>query len=131
MHNVTDGLWNWDLRTDRVFYSPGWMDMHGYAAGELPGVVETWRDLPVDEDRDCLKRFVHAGSNPTGATSETAEFLVETQMRHKQGHLVDVLVRGVVCRDDHGAATGAFGTLIDISRTRNAERALVTHRDDL
>lgn len=46
-----DGLWDWDITTGDVFFSPRWEEMLGYEIGELPGHVSTWERLIHPEDK--------------------------------------------------------------------------------
>ena len=45
LEGSNDGLWDWDLTTDEVYYSPRWQTMIGYENGELEGKLETWNSL--------------------------------------------------------------------------------------
>lgn len=48
-----DGIWDWDLATDAVWYSPGWQTMLGFSPGEVPPHLDFWcsrvhpEDLPL------------------------------------------------------------------------------------
>ena len=52
MRGTNDGIWDWDLQTNQVYYSPRWMEMLGYAANEWPATLATWRKLVHPEDLD-------------------------------------------------------------------------------
>ena len=41
---VRDGLWDWDLVTDRMFVSPGYAALIGLAPEELGDPIETWKE---------------------------------------------------------------------------------------
>jgi len=45
MQGANDGLWDWNLKTDEVYYSPRWKSMLGYGEEELEPHVDTWKAL--------------------------------------------------------------------------------------
>jgi len=119
MHALQDGLWDWDLRTNRVYYSSGWKSMLGYRDDELEEGYDTWVHL-VDPDakprveslfQDCL-----TGRQPSFSTG--------FRMRHKDGHWVDVLSLGILVRDAEGVPVRFAGTNMDVSELRQMERDL-------
>jgi PAS domain S-box-containing protein len=46
------GMWDWNLVTNEVYYSPIWFSMLGYGPDELPQELETWISLQHPEDRN-------------------------------------------------------------------------------
>ena len=45
-----DGLWNWNIATHEVFFSPQWIEMLGYTPADLPPELDTWERLIHPED---------------------------------------------------------------------------------
>ena len=52
---ANDGLWDWNLKTNEVYYSPRWKEMLGFKNHELEGTVEDWQKR-VHPD-DILKTY--------------------------------------------------------------------------
>jgi PAS domain-containing protein len=44
--STNDGIWDWDLETGGVYYSPRWLELVGYLPGELPGHIDTFSKAP-------------------------------------------------------------------------------------
>jgi len=119
MAATNDGLWDWDLPSGRVNYSPGYARMLGYEPEELPPHVDTWLNLMRPEDRDgALARQRSLLSHP-------GHFEMEFRMEAKDGHYIWILSRGrTVLRDDSGHPVRIVGTHVDLTERKNAELAL-------
>lgn len=113
MDATKDGLFDWNLITDEVYFSPGWKSMLGYAYNELPNVFSIWEELTKPEDVVRTWEFM------TELIEKKIErYEVEFQMKHKEGHWVDVLSRASAMFNDEGEAIRVVGTHIDISANK-------------
>jgi len=52
MEATKDGLWDWDIQTDEVYFSPGYSAMLGYDSSKVPSHVNSWKDIIHPEDRE-------------------------------------------------------------------------------
>ncbi|TLS67258.1 PAS domain S-box protein [Mariprofundus erugo] len=121
MAGANDGLWDWDLQTDVVYYSPRWFGMLGYDEDELPASIVTWTQLVHPDDKDRVLARVSDYLEGREGTFE-----VEMRMLHKDGHEVYVLSRASkVVRDEDRRPVRLVGTHVDISERKAAERKLV------
>ena len=119
MDSVGDGVWDWDIASDRVYYSPRWKSLLGYADEEIGDTLEEWRRLILPEDAERvmadLQRHVQ--------TDEP--FDVEFRARCKDGSSKWLLGRGkVTARDKAGKPLRMIGTNTDIGERKQAEQAL-------
>jgi PAS domain S-box-containing protein len=113
-----EGVWDWDLDTGHVVYSPRWKEMLGYGDDEIPSTVTAWEALLHPEDRaraNDLHDAVHRGHG-----TYEAEF----RLRHKAGHYVTVLTRGLPIRSEDGRVVRIVGTHLDITEKKRTEQAL-------
>ena len=119
MAATNDGLWDWDLPTGRVNYSPGYARMLGYQPEELRPHFDTWLNLMHPEDRDAtLARQQNRLNHP-------GHFEMEFRLRAKDGHYIWILSRGkTVTHDDSGNPVRIVGTHVDLTERKNAELAL-------
>jgi len=121
LEGAGDGVWDWNLSTGEVYFSPHWKAQLGYEDHELPNTRKAFLSLIHPDEHvevsDGLRRIVsHAD------TLHQAEF----RMRHRSGHYLDILSRGrMVQCDAEGRAQRLVGTHSDITRLKQAERALI------
>ena len=117
---ANDGLWDWNLATNEVYYSPRWKGMVGAGDAEIGASPEDWlaRVHPEDVERVRADIAAHvAGYSPQLET--------EHRLRHRDGRYVWVLCRGVAVRDPLGKATRMAGSLTDVTERKSAEEQLV------
>ncbi len=117
MKGANDGLWDWNLETDEVYYSPRWKEMLGYKEDELGSTLDVWSGLVHPDDKDrALEKVQEYVEGRAGS------FEVEMRMRHKQGHWVIVLSRAFLVRrsSDHKAIR-LTGTHVDITERKKLE----------
>ncbi len=117
MRGANDGLWDWNLETNEVYYSPRWKSMLGYENDELRDDLNTWQSLVHPDDQDMVLKIVQ-----DYLTGKANSFDVEMRMQHKAGHEVFVLSRAfLVHRDSDGKAVRLVGTHVDITTRKKAE----------
>lgn len=116
----TDGIWDWNLKTDEVTYSPAYYAMLGYNAEEWNlGTIGVWVDLLHPDDRKRIENLARNKLQSCG------HYQIEFRLRAKDGSYRWVLSRGkVVERDELGAPTRAVGTHTDITEQKISEASL-------
>jgi len=122
LQGANDGLWDWNLETNEVYYSPRWKSMLGYAADELASNLDTWSRLVHPDDRDSTLRLVDAYIG-----GSVGKFEVEYRMRHKDGHYLNILSRAVLAADPDGRPLHPrrlVGTHVDLTEQKRAEERL-------
>ena len=116
---ANDGLWDWNLPTNRVYFSPRWKSLLGYADGEIENHANAWWDRIHPDDVELVKRaFTHLGE--TG--KDTLE--IEYRIRHRDNSFRWVETRGIAVRDAAGAAYRIVGSQTDITPRKEAEERL-------
>jgi len=117
---ANDGLWDWDLTGEKVFYSYRWKAMLGYEENDISSKPDEWFKRVHPSDIDQLQ--VDIGAHLQGATDH---FENEYRIRHRDGSYKWVLSRGLAVRDDEGNATRFVGSQTDIHERKNAEQRLL------
>ncbi|MEN8445028.1 MAG: diguanylate cyclase, partial [Cyanobacteria bacterium J06555_13] len=117
MRGANDGLWDWNLETNAVYYSPRWKSMLGYDNDELTHDLSTWKSLVHPDDKDRVLTMVQ-----DYLVGKTDSFDVEMRMQHKAGHEVFVLSRAFLAhRESDRKAVRLVGTHIDITARKKAK----------
>lgn len=114
-----DGIWDWDLSTNAVYYSARWKKMIGCGDEDIGGAVETWLDRVHVEDRERVRASIHAHLEGT-----TSHFNVDYRILHADGSYRWMLARGVTTRDEHGRPKRMAGSQADIHDSRRVEGEL-------
>src|SRR3977135_2999035 len=105
-----DGLWDWNLLTNVVHFSPRWKAMLGYQEGEIGDTPAEWFDRIHDADRDRDKEEIAAHQNGL-----TPHFESEHRVLHKDGSFRWMLSRGVAVHDASGKVLRMAGSQTDIT----------------
>ncbi|MBN2895945.1 MAG: GAF domain-containing protein [Campylobacterales bacterium] len=122
LKGANEGLWDWDLRTDTIYFSPRWKEMLGYGDDELPCALESWSTLVHPDDlQGALDAITHAHSAPN------RNYDIEYRMRHKNGAWIWILDKGFTLFDLEGTAVRMIGTHADITRIKASEARNALH----
>ena len=118
-----DGLWDWNLATDEVYYSPRYKAMLGYEEHESPTHSEEWAERLHPDDRERVRAALRAEAEGRESLS-----WVEFRMRHKDGSYRWIRSRAFVLRDENGRVRRMAGSHEDITERKNAEEELAHER---
>ena len=118
---TTDGICEWNFKTNDLFFSPRYYTMLGYDPGEFPATYETWKSLIHPDD------LAGAIARRRGLLGKANRICYENEfrMRAKTGGYRWIRARStVVERDEHGAAVRIIGNHEDITERKQAEQEL-------
>jgi PAS domain S-box-containing protein len=122
-----DGLWDWNVQDNTIFYSRRWKEMLGFSDDEMSNSFHEWEKLVYPDDYPRVIANVKAHLN-----GNTPHFCHEYRIQNKDGSWKWVVDRGmVVTRDMTGLPLRVIGTLHDITERKNNENALLANRSQL
>ncbi|MEM7593170.1 MAG: PAS domain-containing protein, partial [Cyanobacteria bacterium P01_A01_bin.83] len=113
-----DGLWDWNIITDEVFYAPRFKAMIGYTEGEMPNLFEAWSSKLHPEDSEPVLAAVQ------NHLERRVPYNVEYRLQTKQGDYCWFNARGQAIWNKAGQAIRMAGSITDISDRKQAEVAL-------
>jgi two-component system sensor histidine kinase UhpB len=120
------GIWDWDIRTGRLYFSPRWKAIFGYGENDIGESLEDWARLLHPDEKDWMLKFL---KDFLAGTSSTVT--VEYRLRHKDGSYRWIVAHGLVLRDEQGKAYRFVGSHGDITDRKRAEEALERERQSL
>ncbi|MDP4197249.1 MAG: PAS domain S-box protein, partial [Bacteroidota bacterium] len=114
-----EGVWDWNLETDEVWYSSRYKEMLGYSEDEIEHHVNSWLRLLHPDDKERSLKIVDA------VMRGERNYELEFRLRHKDGHYLNILSRGYpIRRESDGKIVRIVGTHFDLTDRKRAEEDL-------
>lgn len=122
-----DGVWDWNIPTGEVYYSPQWLRSLGYASAEVAPTFEFCKSIVHPDDLDRMLAAIQAHLE-----GKTDVYECENRIRTKSGVYRWNLDRGkIVERDAAGAPLRMVGTDTDITERKRADAVLRVNQTQL
>jgi PAS domain S-box-containing protein len=121
-----DGIWDWDLRTNEVYFSSRWKGMLGYEEHEVRNHLDEWKRLMHADD---LERAI--ATVESYLKGKTASYELEHRLLHKDGSYRWILARGFAQRDYSGVPYRIVGSHLDLTERKNTEATLRANEEQL
>jgi PAS domain S-box-containing protein len=114
---TNDAVWDWNLKTDALWWNEGFQALFGYRSSEVESSIVSWtsRLHPEDADRVLAHRrqVIHSGDN---------FWSDEYRFRRANGTYAYIFDRGNVIRNDDGQPIRMLGAMVDITARKEAEK---------
>ncbi len=120
VNGAKDGLWDWDLKANRLYFSPRWKSMLGYDSGAIGEQPAEWFERIHPDDQPAVQAALSAH-----LAGRAPDFESEYRIRHAGGGYRWVLTRGLAVRDEEGEAYRMAGSQSDITARKMAEERLL------
>ncbi len=120
VEGANDGIWDWDLRSNKVWLAPRFHHLLGYQLGGIGERPDDWFALVHSEDLHHLAAELNLHID-----GQTEAFEHEHRMLDRNGGWRWVLSRGLAQRDEDGVAYRIAGSTRDISARKRAEHRLM------
>jgi len=113
---ANDGLWDWDLTSNQVYYSPRWKSMAGLSDGEVGSSPEEWFSRVHADDvvglRAAIQRHLEGASEG---------FEIDYRIRQKDGSYRWMNGRGAALRNPEGTPVRIAGSQSDATRRKTVD----------
>ena len=119
MQASNDGLWDWDLKTNKILYSDRWKEMLGFNDDEISDTADEWLSRVHPEDHDRVRASIDAYLEGT-----TSNFEIEYRIRHFSDNYLWMMAKGLAIRTSDGRATRFAGSQTDVSERKSNEEQM-------
>lgn len=126
LRGSNDGLWDWNLKNNEVYFSPRWKSMIGYADDEIGHIPEEWLSRIHPDDLPAIQSALQAYLE-----GRTASYEHVLRMRHKDGGWRWILTRGLALRDQQGQPYRIVGTHTEVTQRIELEQRLAEQKERL
>lgn len=116
VEGANDVLWDWDIKTDKVFLSDKWKEITGYDAGLVEDFLDIWKSIV--HPQDLSDAFTELQNHLKGITEI---FSSEYRIQTADCRLIWVFTRGKMLVDKDGRAARIAGSITDITSRKNHE----------
>ena len=120
-----EGIWDWDIPTNKLYLSPRFGKILGYRERDLPRMFTAWERLIHPDDRSSVSAAFEEH------ITHGKPFHCEFRFKTKSDDWLWMLGRGKAVRDARGTATRMAGSFSDISQQKATERALEREKERL
>ncbi len=119
VRGANDGIWDWDLITNEIYYSPRWKAILGFRDDEFPNDIEAWKKRIHTDDR----QFV-VDKHMNYMAGIVNELDLEYRLEHKDGSFCWIHTRGASLQDESGESVRISGAITDITRRKQDQLVL-------
>ena len=110
------GIWDWNVETNEVFYSEQWKKLIGYEKHELKNEFKTWVELLHPDEKENCQNAINSYIN-----QPIEHFKLEFRFRHKDGTYRWIHSKASSQKNNEGKLIRMFGIHTDITERKNAE----------
>ena len=124
LRGANDGIWDWNVKTNEVFFSRRWKEMLGFAEDEIENSLEEWSKRVHPDDLGWVTEVIQdhfAGKTPF--------YIYEHRVACKDGSYKWILDRGQALWDKKGEVVRMTGSHTDITQRKKVEIQLQQERD--
>lgn len=125
---ANDGLWDWDLHTNTIYFSDRWKDMLGYTNQDIGDSPNEWLDRihPQDKHRVSEELSMHL-------RGETPQFECEYRILHQNNQYLWFRCRGLALRNADNQAFRIAGSQTDVTAyySTRAKLEYKAHHDEM
>lgn len=119
VRGANDGIWDWDLERERMYYSLRWKKILGYSEDDISESPDEWIGRIHPDDVQQVRADLKAHLQ-----GFTPHLISEHRIMHRSGSYRWILVRGLAVRNPGQPAHRLAGSITDITARKLTEERL-------
>ncbi|BAY38660.1 two-component sensor histidine kinase [Nostoc sp. NIES-2111] len=119
LNGNNDGIWDWNVKTNEVFFSGRWKQMLGYEDHEIINHFDEWSKRVHPDDIDWVMQAIQ-----DHFAKKTPYYVTEHRVLCKDGSYKWILDRGQALWDEAGNVVRMVGSHTDITESKRTEEEL-------
>ncbi len=118
VQGTNDGIWDWDIKNNTLYWSPHMKELLGYADDEIYASFDTFTSITHPDDREPTQLAIETHFK------ERVPYHIESRLRTKSGEYRWFYTRGEAVWDEAGNPIRMVGSSTDIAERKLAEEEL-------
>ncbi|WP_445300560.1 response regulator [Microcoleus sp. BROC3] len=119
LRGSNDGVWDWHVNTNEVFFSARWKEMLGYEDHEIPNHLDEWSKRVHPNDLDWVMQVIQDHFE-----GKTPFYIIEHRLLCKDGSYKWILARGQALLDEAGKVVRMTGSHSDTTERKKLEQEI-------
>ncbi|MEG4070866.1 response regulator [Microcoleus sp. Pol11C2] len=119
LRGSNDGVWDWHVNTNEVFFSARWKEMLGYEDHEIPNHLDEWSKRVHPNDLDWVMQVIQDHFE-----RKTPFYITEHRLLCKDGSYKWILARGQALLDEAGKVVRMTGSHSDTTERKKLEQEI-------
>ncbi len=122
---TNDGIWDWNIITNNIYYSPTWMRILGYEDQPLPHLFSTWADNVHPDELEIALSDIN-----NHLEGKIDVYQNNHRIKHSNGNYIWIAAKGKCIRDKQGKPYRLVGIITDITDKKVAEEQLKSAKEE-
>jgi len=118
------GIWDWNVETNEIYFSEQWKKQIGYEDYELKNDLSTWEEHLHPEEKEYCMNAVNAYLN-----NPFEHYILEFRFRHKDGTYRWIHNKSASLKNNKGKVIRMFGSHTDITEQKQIEQELIKAKE--
>jgi PAS domain S-box-containing protein len=116
---TNDAIWDWDLKTNDIWWNEGYKSLFGYSADEISPKIDSWMSNLHPEDSERVLDDIHSA-----IAEKRKQWTAEYRFKRKDDSYAYVYDRGYCLYNEANEPFRMLGSMMDLTKLNSKEEEL-------